>query len=496
MKYQERKREKRGKRKEARRISAEKKLELKRIKREKKLEFLQNRLAAAAEKTRQQKEKQLALPKFKSTETWKQKVQSILLSRRKRRSDFVFSSRNKRYRFLSVVQRFSRRRVSRLNRRWSWIVLGRWVKHHVTRVSPNFKSHTNTEGRKGLTQDMRLPIKFFGQHYRARFRRPDIFRSRRQRLLRSPHTTFFDSAMPHGDERLRRMRLPRDEKKQRGKVRRDGVTHYKGMLVRTEETKKVPFDDRGTRNSNSTAYQQFYPRWSFALTTKGVRNHELRLRWVQPKSFVPTVCVSFVPTSRNFWGILHYRGRLAFEKTAGQTEQKGGPRRWKDKPKYEVVKLLGSKLKLLFQDFRTRSSPRLLSRRQKRGPALNRYRFNHRQTRKGIFSPTVDRIRSNEKKTRRRKPLRKQLPKPSIIDTYRRKLQKKNRKKSFDPTRFRLKIKLKNYVPYKKRWWQGIFSLLLRFIPSRNELFKISVLLETVVPRPHNGLRARKQIRQ
>jgi len=201
---------------------------------------LQNRLAAvaAAEKTRQQKEKQLASPKsLKSRETWKQKVQSILLSRRKKRSDFVFSSRNKGYRFLSVVQPFSRR-VSRLNRRWSWIVLGRWVKHHVTRVSPNFKPHTNAEGRKGLTQDVRLPIKFFGQHYRARFRRPDIFRSRRQRLFRSPHTTFFDSAMPHGDERLRRMRLPREEKKQRGKVRRDGVTHYKGMLVRTEETKK------------------------------------------------------------------------------------------------------------------------------------------------------------------------------------------------------------------------------------------------------------------
>jgi hypothetical protein len=536
---QQRRREKKGKRREQQKLKKQeaKILEDQRLREQKIAEQ-----KAIEEKKRQEEQKELRsrIRLFKRVEARTRKIgytkkqlrrkvnRIVTRIRQKRSRAFIFSLRNKHCRLLDFVPRI-RSKITRLDQRWSWVLLGRWVQRNVTRVEFNFKTYTkNSSRRAGIYRDVKFPIRFFGKHYRSRFRQPDIFRARRLRLFSPPRTTFLDSKLSAEDDRLRRK--PKQQK-QKGKIRRDGVTHYKGMLIQsTDDLNNLHFSDRATRLSRATAYQQIQPRWSFALTRQGVRNHELRLRWVQPKSFIPTVSICFVPTSRNFWGILHYKNKLVFQKTAGQLEQKGGPRRWKDKPQHEVIKLLSSKLQLLFEDFQrhsltnslrvsqrmqrlTRRRRHYLAKRKRLAPARRRREQRRRQLlqklmaakgqtkalkRKLFFSPVLRKTLSDPTVINARKAAKKHANwQKRTKGRYLKILKRRQKaKKSHYVSKFRIKIKLKNYVPHRKRWWVKVFRRLFRFLPRNDHSFKASVLLETVISRPHNGLRARKQIRQ
>jgi len=56
-----------------------------------------------------------------------------------------------------------------------------------------------------------------------------------------------------------------------------------------------------------------------------------------------------------------------------------------------------------------------------------------------------------------------------------------------------LTFKLKNYLPHKAAWWRYFFSQVFSRVTAKVTL---RVLIQPVMPHPHNGLRPRKPIRQ
>jgi hypothetical protein len=246
---------------------------------------------------------------------------------------------------------------------------------------------------------------------------------------------------------------------------------------------------QGVRCGNNLQRQRVNS-WGFIVSANSNKSKELRLAFsgsdTSLKPLYPLARVCFVRASRNFWGILHYRNKLVSHFSAGQMEEKGGARRWEDPPAYGVVKALSTGLRFVLQDFQDQYRPQPKKRKK------NIIRARERNAKLKGFKSLVKAFRKFQsssihvkKKYRRQK----------------RRFQSRSRsrwlkkRKIFKP-RFHLVIKLKNYLPYKQHWWSKMIKKLFEKLQFQDRKINISMTLETVIPRSHNGLRPRKMLRQ
>jgi len=325
-----------------------------------------------------------------------------------------------------------RKRKAWLTRRWWWLSPRRWLSTKSLTFRPNFKIRFLSRG-QSLTKVKGFEPRWFFKRYTRRIRHPNLQGYRRLSFFRRPP-------------------IIRDK-----------------YAARNEQMDLEDFANKvgGYRHPRYSGVLQRPPAWAFNVTNTAFQNGQLQLdpykvntRYVSP-SLVSRVCL--VQGNRNFWGILHHRHKIVTHVSAGQMRDSAGSRRTEPPAIFGVTRMLGQALHSILQSV----SDKHLSRRHRRP--------RRRRRQSGYVCP------------------------PHIARRYRKRWTPKWLKRTVEEIRrpkFHLLIKLKNYQPYKQSWWGQLITSVLKNAVFRKKAVKLVVTVETVVLRPHNGLRPRKPTRQ
>jgi len=337
----------------------------------------------------------------------------------------------------SVRPSVKKKRKAWLTRRWWWLCPRRWLAARALTFRPNFKIRTFSRG-GSLTKVKGFEPRWFFKRYTHFIRHPNL----------------------QGHRRL-------------GFFRRPPIIRDKSAI----DKKEMDLDDFILKNQGET-----HPRltkalrrprgWAFTVTGNAYRNGQIQLDPYKtnvkplPPNRVSRVCL--VQGNRNFWGILHHRHKMVTHVSAGQMPDSGGSRRTDPPAIFGVARAIARSLRSVFQGISDKH-----------------------------FSRT-DRRRRRPRRPRRRRQRQFIVP-AHIARRYRKRWVPKWLKRTFEQVRrprFHLFIKLKNFQPYKQVWWGRMVRFILKNAAFKKRGLKLFVTVETVVFRPHNGLRPRKPTRQ
>lgn len=337
----------------------------------------------------------------------------------------------------SVRPLVKKKRIAWLTRRWWWLCPRRWISVDTLSFRPNFKIRLFSRGGSS-TRVKGFEPRWFFKRYTRSSRHPNLHSYRRLSFFRRPPIVSDKSA------------------------------DYKRELDLEDFTNKFRGDLVDPRSSNILRR----PRaWAFIVAGSAFRNGQLQLDPYRsktkdiPSHRVSRVCL--VQGNRNFWGILHYRNKMVTHASAGQMPDSAGSLRCEPAAIHGVARIVARSLRAVLQGVSEKHFSRLDLRRPRRRK--------HRVLNRAYKIPAYIARRYRKRWT------------PQWLKTTREQRCRPN---------FHLSIKLKNYQPYKQVWWSRLIDFVLKNAAFKKRGVNLIVTVETVVLRPHNGLRPRKPTRQ